>query len=263
MAFFIFFSIKRFLPLFNLKFFFVFLLAFFASPSLAVKVHFPKDELASESVLPLLDKSQMVLNRNVSLKWSLEIGAGAGFGMDEPYYFPYYPSGFLALHWTEVQAISLTGIYFIFDLFQTGKNLSPTERKLSQAGKKLYEGVGKNPDEIKKIDFSKIPSPQYSFFVNYQYTPFYGKISLSKSWVMNLSIYGFAGPGLVISNNNDQWPAGNVGIGQKLYFNKWFGLRGDLSFYGYYGQVVSKEGMPDDQGTVINILANIGVVFLI
>ena len=93
---------------------------------------------------------------------------------------------------------------------------------------------------------------------------------------MNLSIYGFAGPGLLIFNHNNQTPVGNLGIGQKLYINRWLGFRGDLAVYGYYGPAVAKLDLGSDVGRVswdqitadqkrlhINIIFNVGVIFLI
>ena len=229
----------------------------------AVKIRFPDEELASESVLPLIDPPQMVLNRNVSLKYRVELGAGAGFGLDEPFYFPFYGVGQLAFNLTEVHAVSVTGTYF-FPL-------------RSSSGRALNQGKGLEASG-KKLDPLKAPYPQMMTFLNYQYTPYYGKISLAKNWVLNLSIYGFVGPGLLVFKDNDQTFVGNFGIGQKLYINKWLGIRADLGFYGYYGPAISKlslgddvsrDGIPYSQITaqqkrvLVNVLINLGVVFLL
>ena len=240
---------------------FVFLFLFCSFSAEAVKVHFPDEELASESVLPVVDPARMVLNRNISLKFRPELGIGLGFGLDEPFYFPFYPTGILAFHLTEVHAVSVTGVYF-FPL-------------RSSAGESLHQGKGLEGTG-KKFDPLKAPYPQMGAFLNYQYTPYYGKISLAKNWVMNLSIYGFAGLGLVVTNQNNQLPAGNFGIGQKLYFNKWLGIRGDLGLYGYYGPAAAKLELGDNVGQIqygqlkpeekrllINVVANVGVIFLI
>ena len=72
-------------------------------------------------------------------------------------------------------------------------------------------------------------------FLNYQYTPYYGKISLTKKLVMNLSIYGFAGPGLIVFNEGTRLPAFNMGIGQRIYLFRHFAFKTDVGFYGYYG----------------------------
>lgn len=234
---------------------------FYIFPASALKIRFPDEELATESVLPLIDPPQMILNRNVSLKFKVELGAGVSFGLDEPFYFPIYGTGMLAFHLTEVHAISVTGTYF------------PPSR--SASGEDLSQGKGLEISG-KKFDPLKAPYPQMMAFINYQYTPYYGKISLAKNWVMNLSIYSFIGPGLLVFNHNNQTAVGNFGIGQKLYFNKWLGIRGDLGFYGYYGPAPAKLNLGDDVEEVpynqitpqqkrllINFVANVGVIFLI
>ena len=235
-------------------------LIFCVFPVEALKIRFPDEELAFESVLPLMDPPQMVLNRNVPLKFRVELGLGLGVALDEPFYFPFYPQAMLAFHLTEVHAIGVTGASFL--------------AKRSKGGDKLSAGKGLNSGQ--KFDPLKAPYPQMMAFVTYQYAPYYGKISLAKNWVMNLSIYGFAGPGLIVTDQNDQLIAGNFGIGQKLYFNKWLGIRGDLAVYGYYGPATAKLKLNDDveevqykkmkseeKGLIINFVANVGVIFLI
>jgi len=226
----------------------------------ALKISFPDEELATESVLPQVDVPTMVLNRHISLKSRFEINTSLGLGLDEPFYFPFYPTGQLSFHLTEVHSISLLGIYYL--------------PLLSSTGKQLKQGVGLSNNRA--FDPSKAPYPQMSAFINYQYSPFYGKISLSKALNLNLSIYGFTGLCLVVSNQNDRFPSANFGIGQKLYITKWLGLRGDLAFYGYYGPALAKldlgtsvrglkysELSSDQKRLNLNILASLGVIFLL
>lgn len=224
----------------------------------ALKISFPDEELATESVLPQVDVPTMVLNRHISLKSRFEITTSLGLGLDEPFYFPFYPTGQLSFHLTEVHSISLLGIYYL--------------PLLSSTGNQLKQGVGIEGT----FDPSKAPYPQMSAFINYQYSPFYGKISLSKALNLNLSIYGFTGLGLVVSNQNDRFPSANIGIGQKLYITKQLGLRGDLAFYGYYGPALAKldlgpsvrslkysELSSEQKRINLNILASLGVIFLL
>ena len=239
--------------------FLCFLCVLFSPFAHAVKIYFPDEELATESVLPHVDKSAMVLNKNINLKWRVEFNTSLGVGLDEPFYFKFYPMGQLLLHVSDFHAVGLLGIYY--------------PPLLSSAGKKLQTGVGlKN----KIFDATKAPYPQMSAFLTYQYSPFYGKISLSKVLNLNLSIYGFTGLGFVVSNQNDRFLAANIGFGQKLYISKWLGLRGDLAFYGYYGPATAKLDLgssvqsvkysaiqPDQKRVNLNILASIGVIFLL
>ena len=203
---------------------FLFFLFFSVLSAQAIKVQFPDEELASESVLPLTDSPEVILNRNVSLKHRTELGLDLGIGLDEPFYFKFYPMISVTFSFSEIHAVNLVGAYF--------------HAELSSAGKELREGRGL--DEGRTFDPLKAPYPQYSFFLNYLYTPYYGKISLAKQWVLNLSIYAFAGGGLVVSNKNDRFQALDLGFGKKLYMNKYFGLKTNIGFYAYYGPATAR-----------------------
>ena len=207
---------------------FVLCLFFSVFSAHAVKIHFPDEELAAESVLPLVSAPEVVLNRNISLKFKTELSFGLGVGLDEPFYNKYYPTGILTFHLTEIHAISLMGAYF-FPMRSSGGNC------LAHNTAVLDQESADTCLKTKKFDSLLAPYPQFALFLNYQHTPYYGKISLSKSWVLNLSIYGFAGGGLVVSDQNNQWLALDLGFGKKLYFNKWLGFRASLGFFGYYG----------------------------
>ena len=254
------FVVMLFQPAFVLRRFFLIVfkvlsfVSLFCSPffAQAVKISFPDEELATESVLPMVDVPSMILNRNISLKYRFELNVSFGFGLDEPFYFPYYGMGLLSFHISEVHSISLSGVYY--------------PPGLSSAGKRLQKDYDFDP--------SKAPYPQMSAFLNYQYSPFYGKISLSKKLNLNLSIYGFTGLGVMVSNQNDRFPAVNLGLGQKLYFTRWFGLRGDLGVHGYYGPAVAKldlssknlkfsELQSHQKRVNVNVLASLGMIFLL
>ena len=224
----------------------------------AVKVSFPDEELAVESVLPLVDTPEVVLNRNIRLKYRPELNLALGIGLDEPFYFKFYPMGAVTFHLTEIHAFSLKGTYFI--------------PRLSSTGEKLRVGEGLKPGA--KFDPLKAPYPQFSVFLDYLYIPYYGKISLAKEWVLNLSIYAFVGGGLVVSNKNDQFPAFDLGFGQKLYFNKWLGVKTSLGFYSYYGPAAAKLKLDqlevsyssltaEQKGFIINTIFHFGVFGLL
>ena len=187
-------------------------------------MRFSEKELARESVLPVFDPMYMVLNRNVTLSKRPELGVSLSFGLDEPFYFPYYITGLLAFYISESHGVSLTGTYF-----PPLQALPPWMPGFMEwDGLTLKEGVRSDDGQLVTIDVFKVPYPQMMGFLNYQYIPFYGKISVTKKIVANLSMYGFAGPGLVVFNEGTLRPAGNVGIGLKLYFSRWLAFRGAL-----------------------------------
>ena len=242
----------------SLKSILVLLLLFYALTSEAIRIQFPDEELSSEAVLPIFQPKRMVLDRRVSLKNRFELGATVSFGLDEPFYYPIYGTGLAAFYISEAHGISLTGTYFY--------------PKYSTAGRALQKGL----EDGKTLDVFKVPYPQLMGFLNYKYVPYYGKISLTKQFILNLSIYGYLGPGLIIFNHGTKQIAGNFGIGQKLYFNKWLALRGEIGLYGYYGPAPARVDLgktvqeipynqlqPQHKRIILNLIANIGVVLLI
>ena len=233
-------------------------------PVQAVKVYFPDEELATESVLPFTNKPNMILNRNVPLKKALELSLGSGFGLTEPFYQTIYPQVQLGYSISNMHSIHLLGSYYFPKLSTSGERLADVGAD-GKDGERLY------------LDARKVAYPQYSLSLNYQYTPFYGKISLSKKLVLNLSIYSFVGGGAIVSNDNDYFPLFRLGIGQKLYFfkssNMTVGLRGDLGMEMYYGPAVARLDLGQDQTKISyqaaekkinsNVVANAGIILLI
>ena len=175
----------------------------------------------------------LVLGRNVTLSKRLEGGVSVSFGLDEPFYFPVYITGLLAFYISEVHGVSLTRQPGFPPLKEAPFGVDG----LGWDGLKLK--YPKQP-KVEPIDVWKVPYPQMMGFLNYQYTPFYGKISVAKKIVTNLSIYGFAGPGIIMFSEGTVKPAGNMGVGLKIYFNRWLALRGGLRFYSYYGPAPAK-----------------------
>lgn len=183
----------------------------------ADQIEFPEEELATESVLPVFDETVVVRNRAVTVKNRFEVGGGAGLNLLEPLYnnLVFNLSG--AYHFDETHGVAVTAMFQ-----QTG---------LSGNGEDLRDGVG---GILNPIDVSLAPSPEYFIFGNYQATAYYGKISITKTKAMNLSLYGLLGAG-VVSFGDSTEPALNFGFGQKLYFTNNFALRIDFSVAGYNG----------------------------
>ncbi len=203
----------------------------FSWQALAVTIEFPEEELARESVLPVFENALAVKSRMVPTEGRVELGLAAGFAMNEPFFNTTRFGGHLAYHLTETHGILLSGQIYSDGLGDNGKALAGTD---------LNNGAG---ETFIRMDFA--PQPAYHFFANYQITPYYGKISVFKDFVMNLSLYGLLGLG-VVDVGGETTPALNVGIGQKFYFSKNWGIRADLGLMAYEGVnfFVSSNGGP-------------------
>ncbi|OQW47215.1 MAG: hypothetical protein A4S09_15585 [Proteobacteria bacterium SG_bin7] len=180
----------------------------FAAPSQIVK--FPEEELARESVLPKFKDTKMVLNRNITTARKLSLGLDFGFALNEPFNSPFQYGFFLNYHLDETKAFNL-----LFNMLNSAN--STYTNQLNQQP----QGVGTN------FGLENRARPKYLFLGSFQYNAFYGKISLTKQFVMNLMLYGLVGGG-AINYGGDVYPALSLGLGQKFYFTKKLALRLDL-----------------------------------
>lgn len=184
----------------------------FAWSAGAAEPAFPEEELAGESVLPVFDVPTMVKNRNVTVDGRFEIGGFGGFVTDEPIYNQTIFGGIATYHFNEVHGLNL--IY--------GQH---------------SKGVGQYSEDLKKsvgLDFSKTFAPQSYVVANYQLTGYYGKISLLKNWNASIHLYGLLGAGAVMYEGLSEF-ALDYGVGQRIYFTKYFALRFDYRFMRYNG----------------------------
>ncbi len=188
----------------------VFLLATLLTSSFAhaVDIQFPEEELARESVYPVFDNPTAVKRRNVVLENRVEFGLYGGWSLNDALADPMTGGLMIAYNFTEIHAFQLQG-----GVFSTSKSqyVSGIEEKLPASGG----------------DLKYIPQPKYLVMGNYQITPFYGKLSITKQTVMNLSLFATAGLG-TIAIGDSSYMAFSLGIGQKLYFTDRIGLRADL-----------------------------------
>ena len=195
----------------------------FVSETRAEDIEVPEEELARETTLPVFDKRRIVLNRSVLTDKRIEIGAGAGLEMNEPFYndFMFHLQGTYNI--TETHAINVLGLMWMDGLSNYGEQLKP--------GKPASTA---NPAGVQPFDASKAPHPSWGLFANYQFIAYYGKISISKQAVMNLNTFGIAGLGYI--NMGDVNAVGlNLGLGQNFFFTKNFGLRFDFRFLIFQG----------------------------
>jgi outer membrane beta-barrel protein len=189
----------------------------------AETIELPEEELATESVLPVFDKTVAVRNRLVETAGKVEVGGGLGFNLIEGLYTNTAFKGNFAYHFSEEKAVSFSLITGSSELSSTGKDL--------KAGKGIQTS----------FDASLAPTPDFFITGNYQYTAYYGKVSVSKTRAMNIALYGLAGGGLVSWSDGEMSPMLNAGIGQKFYFSPRFALRADLEMKIYQGPDITSE----------------------
>ncbi len=265
-------------------------------------VHFPDEELASEYVFPIFDNPQAVMDRNVSLAKRFEFFLSTGFRIDEPLYHILNFSGGANFYWNEFSGLGVSGLFFMPGLSPTGRKLQTQGVRVKKKPKRTLpigseqaeldrrrEDIS-SPDSLtnrqeKIIYFDPLlaPHPFFATFLNYYFSPLYGKVSVTKKMVFNFSLYTFSGLGVMGFKHGSSTlimnPAGQIGIGQKSYINKWMAFNVGMSLVIYRGpNPISSVIVRDDtqpairQGPAysqfrktifVRFLVQVGWVFLI
>lgn len=199
----------------------------FSLTSFAVTIELPEEELAKESVLPVFEGGTVaVKSRRVETKKKFEVGPMVGMIFNEPFFSPLTYGVHAGYHFNEFHSLAING-------FMRSNSLSSDARQADSDLQAQDPGL--------KINFAVVPIPEYLVTVDYQLTPYYGKISLSKDYVMNLALYVYGGLGMTDLGGVSTWIA-NVGVGQNLFFTPKVGLRLDVKFLMYNGlDVTSKQ----------------------
>ncbi len=180
----------------------------------------PIDELAQETVFPVFDHLASVKNRNVATKSRFDLGLFGGYALTEPIYS------------TAKFGVALN--YHINELHSLGVIFSQNTTGLSRDGDALkdLQPVG--------LEFDRAPKPKNTILLDYNYKPYYGKLSMTKHSVINTTIYGSAAAGL-IAFEHKSYPAVAFGLGERFYFTSQFSLKIDLRLFIHQAPIPFKR----------------------
>ena len=220
-------------------------LAFSSTSLSAAVIQFPDQELASEYVMPVFKNTKVILNRNITLSKRIEWRISGAFRTDEPFYNPLSAFTSLSFYWNEFHSIGLSGLYFFPGLSRTGNKLN--DEKEGGVPVKCPPGALQCAEGRRTFNAGLAPHPLLAGFLNYQFSPLYGKISITKTIVLSFALYSFFGGGAIWLQHGAaplvMVPAINFGVGQRFYFNRYFALDGGIDFLMYRGPNAVLEKM--------------------
>lgn len=179
----------------------------------------PRDELAQESVYPVFDNPISVKNRNVQDTGTLDVSAYGGLAITEPVY--------------STNKYGLAANYHFNEIHSLGLMWATTTLGLSKDAQALSADFG--------LDFNRAPYPEYSIMGDYNYKSFYGKLRITKTGVINTSIYTSVAAG-VIKYIHKTYPAIAVGIGERFYITNNFAFKVDLRLFVHNAPIPFKAG---------------------
>ncbi|MGE3681655.1 MAG: outer membrane beta-barrel domain-containing protein [Bdellovibrionales bacterium] len=191
--------------------------------SFADEIDLPEEELARETTLPVFNKQRAVLNRNVITEKRFELGVGGGLELNEPYYNDIMFTAQATYNYSDVSAINVQGLMWMDGLSTYGEQLKKGERH-------------------RAFDATKAPHPTWGVLANYQFIAYYGKISITKTGVMNLNLFGLAGLGYINMEEANS-VALNLGVGQNFFFTKSVGLRADMRMLIFQGPDATSQDL--------------------
>lgn len=208
-----------------IKIIFFYIALFFSTGALAVTIEFPEEELAKESVLPVFEGGTVaVKSRRVVTQQKVELGVMGGMIFNEPFFSPLTYGVHAGYHLNEFHSFAI--------------NAFMRDESVSSDAEQADSDLGPSA----KINFNVVPIPKYVITLDYQMTPYYGKISLTKDYVMNLALYIYGGVGATDLGGEVTWIA-DVGVGQNLFFTPRLGLRLDMKFLLYEGLNVTSSSL--------------------
>ena len=192
--------------------FIVLLVILFSVESKAVKIQFPEEELATESVLPKFDNPEPVKNRNIVTQKRFEISGMLGWTLNDVFVDPLTIGGMVTYHLTEIH-----GLQFYYGKFSSEVNDYPSQIN-NETGASI-----------------RPPTPESTMLLAYQITPYYGKLSTTNQGVTNMSFYGTLGVGTYTISGENGF-AMSAGLGSKVYLTKRFNLRVDYRWFFFEGK---------------------------
>ena len=178
----------------------------------------PQDELATETVYPVFDQAKSVKNRNVQTTGRIDIGLFGGLALTEPI--------------ANTTKFGIAGNYHFNEYHSLGLFFVSNSSGLSKDAEGLRNDF--------RLDFSRAPQPENSIMLDYNYKPFYGKMSFTKNGVINTTIYGSAALGMV-KYQHKSYPALAVGLGERFYFTKSLSLKTDLRIFAHQAPIPFKK----------------------
>ncbi len=179
-------------------------------------------ELARESVLPVIEGAQAIRNRNVSKGRAFTFYPFGGLVLNNPFFFSLGPGGTLGYHFNEFHSLNLLGAYFFNTSTQYATDIA-NDRELQ------------GDDNQYLRDIRNFPKAKMLALAIYEMSPLYGKMSFAKNVVLNIDFLFSAGGGTIIFDAGSPLPAFTVGMGQRLYFGKRWGIRLDIMALMYLG----------------------------
>jgi outer membrane beta-barrel protein len=180
----------------------------------AATVEFAPEELPTESVVPVLDSNMAVKKKLIPFTHRLELGLTYGSVIDEMFF--------------NNTMLGIEAFFHMSEDYALGFKYYSRDSGLSSYSEQFEQGTGSG----NKLDFSAAPQPKSIMALTYRWDLLYGKVSFGKNAILpttfnmdiDLGMNEYGGQAL---------PYSSIGIGQKLYAWKHWGISLNYRFMFY------------------------------
>jgi outer membrane beta-barrel protein len=194
---------------------------------------------------PLRDRVVPVSGNLFSKKGRFELSPSASVTIRDAFFTKYIFGGTLTYHITETWAVSLRGGYSV-PIVSGAAQICTTETTSAGAvpgcrNPRFSELNGKAPGQITMLSGADV-----------LWEPIYGKLALWSELFVHFDLYVVGGPALIeyqgptsngAAGSQTYFTAGgNIGLGTRVFLNKWLALRGELRDVLYVEKVSAGSG---------------------
>lgn len=173
-------------------------------------------EAQAEEEAALADVIRVIQQRRMLRAGRAELQTMFGFGVTDTMFQHMAPVGNLRVHIDENWSIGASGAYYFPDTHNAGLALTTTSQ--------IFDDVTST--------FELFPEKsiiEWSAGLDVGFIPVEGKFAIFNQHILYIDFYLLAGGGVVqTSRSPDLKPAGMLGIGAHLYFNRWLALVGEF-----------------------------------
>ncbi len=212
----------------------LFLIFSISFPALGERIKLEDSELDQDSFLPYIydKKTPIVQNRIINQNGRFSLGGGFVHQSTDLFYKQIAPS-------------------FLMSYNPSGSIQYRLDYQAFSNKKSKYSQTLASGDVGKVFDIARAPLRTHSIMFSYSIQPSYGKISLSKNSVFNLTQDYSIGLGAIVFKDGGQFPALGFGVGQNFFFSKNVSLRFNLGGMLYSGPNLADVDPSNASGIVI------------
>lgn len=197
-------------------------------------------EVDKDSAGPLRDRIAPVTGHQFLMGGRFEVSPGISLSLRDAFFNKVIFGASLTYHFTNHIGLGLRGGYALSYIATTAQICTQGDGAAIPAGCRLptIDELTKENGVLKNRAFGLWT---LAASLDLQWSPIYGKLSLSAEKFLGFNMYGLIGPSLVMYGPTQQLaPGGNIGIGFRWYFNRWLALRTELRDVIYY-----EDGSPN------------------